>query len=89
MPKLHYLLPPEEVVSAYGVTVRINPDGTVDVSGAKQMRFEAEDMDFKAQNINMEAEQHMVLKSKRIDLNPSDDPIQPDPSVLFRKRTFD
>lgn len=70
--KLHYLLPTEEVISAYGVTVRINPDGSVDVSGATQMRFEAEDMDFKAQNINMEAEKHMVLKSARIDLNPKD-----------------
>jgi hypothetical protein len=29
MTKLHYLLPPEEVISAHGVTVRINPDGTV------------------------------------------------------------
>jgi hypothetical protein len=72
MAKLLYLSPPEEVISAYGVTVHIHPDGSVDVTGAKQMRFEAEDMDFKAQNINMEAEKHMVLKSKRIDLNPKD-----------------
>jgi hypothetical protein len=69
---LRYLLPPAEVLTAYGVSVRINPDGTVDVSGAKEMRFEADDMDFKAQNINIEAKKHMVLKSERIDLNPRD-----------------
>lgn len=71
MAKLHYLLPTEEVLNAYGVTVRINPDGSVDVSGAKEMRFESETMDFKAKNIHMHAEEKLVLKGDdSIHLNP-------------------
>ena len=83
---LRYLLPPEEVLTAYGVTVRINPDGTVDVSGAKEMRFESETMNFNAEHINMDAKKsfslnvdgtayigaskHIIQQAERIDFNP-------------------
>lgn len=73
MPKsnLRYLLPPEEVLTAYGVTVRINPDGTVNVSGAKEMRFESESMNFNADNIEIHAKEKLVLKGDdSIHLNP-------------------
>lgn len=86
MGKLHYLVPSKEVLSAYGVTVSINPDGTVDVSGAKEMRFESESMNFKAKDINMDAEnsfnlnvdgtayigssKHIIQQAPRIDFNP-------------------
>lgn len=87
MPKLHYLLPSEDVISAYGVTVRINPDSTVDIFGAKEMRFDSDSLDFKAKNIQMEAEEHMVLKSKRIDLNPQNNTTFL-PETLCKKREF-
>lgn len=59
--------------TAHGVTVRINSNGTVDIFGAKEMNFASESMNFEAKNIRMEADVHMVLKSKRIDLNPSEE----------------
>lgn len=71
MGKLHYLVPSKEVFSAYGVTVSINPDGTVDVSGAKEMRFESEKMNFNADNIEIHAKEKLVLKGDNsIHLNP-------------------
>jgi aspartyl-tRNA synthetase len=73
MPKsnLRYLVPSKEVLSAYGVTVTINPDGTVDVVGAKEMRFESEKMNFNADNIEIHAKEKLVLKGDdSIHLNP-------------------
>ena len=63
----------QDIYTRHGVSVRINPDGTVDIFGAKSMNFASESMNFEAKNIRMEADVHMVLKSKRIDLNPSED----------------
>ena len=75
---LRYLLPPEEVLTAYGVTVRINPDGTVDVSGAKEMRFESETMNFDAENIKIHAKEKLVLMGDdSIHLNPHKKTILP------------
>jgi len=70
---------------AHGVTVRINADRTVDIVGAKGMKCESEQMNFVADNINMEAKKHMVLKSRRIDLNPHSDQID----FPFRHREID
>jgi hypothetical protein len=75
---LRYLLPPAEVLTAYGVSVCINPDGTVDVSGAKEMRFKSETMDFDADNIKIHAKEKLVLMGDdSIHLNPHKKTILP------------
>lgn len=63
----------EKSITAYGVTVKIHPDGSIDIVGAKKMNFVSEEMDFYSRKIRMKAEDHMILESSRIDLNPREE----------------
>lgn len=56
-----------------GVTVYVDHNNCVTIQGNKNVRISTpEDLNIKAKTIDMEATEHMILKSHRIDLNPKD-----------------
>lgn len=73
-------------VNAHGVTVSIDPDGTVKIIGARTIDFVSEEINFFSKNINFDAtesmninvdgtvyvgsSQHIINQAPRIDLNP-------------------
>lgn len=56
-----------------GVTVYVDYNNCVTIQGNKNVRITTpEDFTIKAKTIDMEATEHMVMKSARIDLNPKE-----------------
>ena len=56
-----------------GTTVYVDHNNCVTIQGNKNVRISTpEDLTIKAKTIDMEATEHMILKSHRIDLNPKD-----------------
>lgn len=56
-----------------GVTVYVDHNNCVTIQGNKNVKISTpEELSIKAKNIDMEATEHMILKSSRIDLNPEE-----------------
>lgn len=78
--------PTSVIYEAFGVKIKVNKNGTVEVSNAKKISFESDDLNFKAKNINLDATKsfnlnvkgtayigssdHIIQQAPRIDFNP-------------------
>lgn len=79
--ELNILKGPFTVRTATGLEVRVDAYNNVTIVGQNSLKFKCEgDMEFEADNIKMkskdthriEAENHIVQKAARIDLNPKE-----------------